>query len=360
MNEKSSIIPERPRLLGWQVGITYQSEAPGGVDREHLMRLLDEMAENEMNLLSLMMISYANYDPNHDGYCWPVQNPRLRNFWDSTAINGSESTEFVREVICTAAQRGIEVQLFMNWGLWNPARVIESYPSATRQKDRQCDYHPYSWRHCPDCPDVWQKGLDEVTDLLSYYDHPNVTSYVFECIDYGACFCEYTQKKFLQDTGSNIFEADDACLFDWKSKNIYGRIKAYIEHIKGLRPDMQVWLHSRGNPESGQNPNNLRKLDLDYLLPHTIQFPTKQHELYNMLDRLAPKPCVLHFCVRDKAPRNYPIWIKTPEIIAEVMNWVAEYPGDNLVGILFFNETIVSDQNRNAVYQQLKRWQQGS
>ncbi len=40
---------KRFRYLGWQVGLTYHAEAPGGVDRAHLLRLLDEMAGHGMN-----------------------------------------------------------------------------------------------------------------------------------------------------------------------------------------------------------------------------------------------------------------------------------------------------------------------
>ena len=60
-----------------------------------MMRLLDEMARNKMNLLSLMMNSTVENDPVHEGYCWPVRNPKLKGYWDSASINGQPSSEFV-------------------------------------------------------------------------------------------------------------------------------------------------------------------------------------------------------------------------------------------------------------------------
>jgi len=72
---------------------------PAGLDRDYLLRLLDEMAVNRMNLLSLMMQSYGYFDPAHDGYAWPVRNPRLLPYQDPNAVNARPGREFVRDII---------------------------------------------------------------------------------------------------------------------------------------------------------------------------------------------------------------------------------------------------------------------
>ena len=95
---------------------------------------------------------------------------------------------------------------------------------------------------------------------------------------------------------------------------------------------------------------------IDYLAPHTIQFAETREQIHAKLQRLAPNPCVLHFCTRDKRPKNYRLWIKTPEIIAQAMDWARTYPGDNLAGFSFFNATATSARNRRAVYEQIKRF----
>lgn len=345
------------KYLGWQVGITYQTPEPGGLDRDYMMRLLDEMSENGMNLLSLMMISYGYYDPNHDGYCWPVRNPKLRHYWDSSSTNGRESSEFVSEVIEAAAVRNIEIQLMMNWGIWTTEKIKAGYPSVLPQHPLEGDAHPCL--HCPDSEGAWQAGLDEVEDLLTYYDHPNVTSYAFERISYASrdyCYCPRTQDAYQRETGSSILTADDSELEAWKKRHIGSYIKKYVEHVKGIRPGISVWLHTQCAKGWGHDPSRLPHYGIDFVQPHTIQFPESRSQTYEKIAYLAPSPCVLHFCTRDRRPANYKLWIKDPEIIGEALDWAYEYPGDNLAGILFFNETATSPRNKNAVYELIKRF----
>ena len=346
------------RYLGWQVGLTYQTREPGGLDRDYMMRLLDDMATNRMNLLSLMMLSYSYFDPEHDGYCWPVRNPKLKHYWDSNCINGNESKEFVHEIIEAAAARGIEIQLMMNWGIWNTEKIKMGYPSVLPQQRRDGTSHPCL--HCPDSERAWQAGLDEVEDLLTYYRHPNVTSYAFERISYassGYCYCARTQEIYERETGSPIFNADDVQLEEWKKRHISACIKRYVAHIKSIRPTIAISLHTRCARGWGHDPARLSDSGIDCLQPHTLHFQESKGQIYKKLTYLAPNRCVLHFCTRDRRPANYDLWIKTPEIIAQALDWVYEYPGDNLDGILFFNETATSPRNKQAVYDLIRRFQ---
>lgn len=347
----------RFRTLGWQVGLTYQTETPGGLDRDYLLRLLDEMALHRMNTLSLMMLSYGFFGAGHDGYAWPVQNPRLACYRDSAAINADPDREFVRAIIAEAATRHIEVHLFLNWGIWNQERIRTGYPHAALQHARGTP--PDDWLHCPDAPDAWQLGLDEAADLLTYYRHPNVTSYAFERISYQSpsrCYCHYTQSAFLAETGRPLIEASPREIEAWKNDRIGRHLQAYTAHLRQVRPDLTVGLHTQCAPGWGHDPSRLRSQGIDYLLPHTIQFPTTCSELHAQLERLAPNRCVLHFCTRDRRPQNYDLWIKTPELISEALQWVEDYPGDNLDGILFFNEPATSSANQQAVYQGIARF----
>ena len=100
---------------GWQVGLTYQCRYPGGQDRDYFHALLREMAEHHMNLLSIMMQSYAYFDPLHDGYAWPTMNPKLECYRDTTALNAQPGTEFLHAIIEDAQDLGIEIELFLNW-----------------------------------------------------------------------------------------------------------------------------------------------------------------------------------------------------------------------------------------------------
>jgi hypothetical protein len=349
----------RLHYIGWQVGITYQAPAAGGLGRDDLMRLLDEMARHRMNLLSLMMLSYGYYDPNHDGYCWPVTNPKLKLYWDDQSLNGQPATEFVREVIVAAAQRGIEVQLMMNWGIWNPDRIRRGYPDASVQERRTRSSQP-QWLHCPDSPGSWQAGLDEVADLLTFYAHPNVSSYMFERLSYDSrdyCFCPHTRRQFQQDTGKPMPDASADELETWRKEHITAHLTRYVEHIHRVRPKLGVALHTQCATGWGHDPKRLGACGFNYLAPHTFQFRETRESFHRLLDRLSPNPCVLHFCSRDVRPQNYALWIKTPEIIAEGISWVLDYPGDRVKGIAFFNPTATSPRNRQAVYEQIKRFQ---
>ena len=349
------------KYVGWQIGVTYQAPDPHGLSRDYLLRLLDEMAANRMNLLSLMMISYGVFDAVHDGYCWPVRNEKLRHYRDASARNAEPSTEYVQEVIKAAADRGIAVQLFMNCGIWNAEKIRHGYPDSLQQQTRkEAEQNlPGSWVHCFDSPGGWQAALDEVADLLGFYDSPNVTSYGLERISYVGpdwCYCKATQDLFHRQTGESLLKASPERIEAWKTENVTGYLRSYAEHVRRLRPGMGVWLHTQCAPGWGHDPKRLAAAGVDGLLPHYVQFREDETQVHRRLEYLAPNPCVLHFCVRDQAPKNYPIWIKTPEIIRETIDWALRYPGDNLAGLLFFNETATSARNKAAVYEQIKRF----
>ena len=353
----STIKPRKLQYLGWQVGVTYQSMAPEGLDRDHFLRLLDEMASNRMNLLSLMMQSYGYFDPDHDGYAWPVQNPKLQPYRDKNAINARPDQEFLRKIIQEAATRNIAIQLFMNWGIWNPDFVKAAYPESSLQIKE--DNSPSGWLHCPDSPGAWQMGLDESTDLLQFYNHPNVVSYSFERISYSGkttCYCPYTKQAFQEATGQTFEDADARQREEWKTDQICRYLTQFSEHLRKIHPGIEIGLHTQCSRGWGHDPKRLQECGITYLMPHTIQFPTTKQELYFMLDYLAPNPCILHFCSRDRRPENYNLWIKTPEIIEEALQWVHDYPGDNVIGIVFFNEPATSPVNKEAVYQGLCRF----
>lgn len=349
----------RMRYVGWQVGVTYQAKAAGGLARDDMMRLLDDMARHRMNLLSLQMISYAHFDPSHDGYSWPVANPRLKPLWDSTAINAQPETEFVRAAIVAAAERGIEVQMIMNWGIWNPDKLRQHYPVLANYTPRPKPGDPPpkpTWFFCPDSPGAWRAGLDEIADLLAYYQHPNLTSYAFENLCSHDCHCAFTQEQFRQDTGKALLDTEEAEeRYAWARVHISGLLKQYVEHIRRIRPKLDVWLHTSCAKDWGHDPKRLPGCGFNYLLPHSFHFPITQERFYARLRSYEPNRCVLHFSARDIRPTNYRLWIQTPESIAEKIGWVLDYPGDNVAGILFYNPNAMSPRNIQAVYEQTKR-----
>jgi hypothetical protein len=344
---------------GWILGLTYGTKTPGGIDYQHCIHLLDEMHHNRMNLLSVMMQSYGFFDPMHDGYAWPVQHPKLQCYLDTHAINANPKTEFLTKIIDAAQDRGINIELTMNWGIWNNQIIKQSYPDAILQqseKTLKSGKNPDHWVHCPDSPGAMQLGIDEVCDLLRYYHHKNVTRFSFERLSYVSgkfCHCYFTKENQLK-MQQNHPELKKASENEIKRHLIKQYMKEYIKQIKKVRPDIQVGVSSRGTPEWGHNPQDFPEVGIEFCEPHTIQFKMSVKEIFKIVHYLSPNHCDLHFDVRDQAPTNYPIWIKTPKIIKKTLQEISTFQGSNLTGILFFNEASVSNANRQAVYDALK------
>nr|MDO8110579.1 hypothetical protein [Candidatus Sigynarchaeota archaeon] len=336
---------------GWQVGITYQSGRPGGLDHAYMRTLLHEMASHRMNLLSIMMQSYAYYDPQHDGYAWPCQNPKLAWYRDTAAVNAQPGAEFLHSIIDEARDIGIEIELFLNWGIWNKTTTAKAYPGVQGQVD--ASGRSMDWLQCPDAPDSWQLGIDEMNDLLSFYHHPNVTRFAFERVGYAGktyCYCPHSQAAFQADRGSTMKDATARQLAEWKQQHITELLRAYVARVKAARPEIHVGIHSRGEAAWGHDPARFKDVGIEFVEPHVAQHKTSKAELHANWDRLAPNLCILHFDARDNAPVNYPIWRKEPRIIEKIFGWVEQYYGNNLSGILFFNEPAVSLANKRCVY----------
>ncbi len=357
------------RYCGWLVGVSYCTPGPGGVTYDHLHGLLHEMHDHGMNYLSLMMQSYAYFDPVHDGYAWPVENPRLAGYVDEKNVNARKETEFVSRILEEAEQQKIEVEMTLNWGIWNNTRISKAYPDACLQQDRSG--RPAGSLHCPDSPGAWQLGLDEVADLLSVYGKfPALKRYAFERVSYagrGGCFCVHTRDAYASQNRAPacanvpptkapkpLEKIHDAELVGWKQDNIGRKITEYTSSIKARFPHIKIGCSTVGNPHWGHDPAKFREWGIEYVQPHTIQFKTGKRQLYRTWARLSPNPMILHFDLRDHAPQNYPIWQKTPKIIKQVMSWVRDAPSKNVSGMIFFNEPAVSPQNRQAMYDALE------
>ena len=134
-------------------------------------------------------------------------------------------------------------------------------------------------------------------------------------------------------------------------------MKEYVQYIKGLKPGIRVYNAFRPGGGWGHDPERLKEIGLDYVYAAPFEFDKSRRQLYDALDRLGPIESVVVGCdVRSETIQNYPIWIKTPEIIEEYVGWLDEYPGNNIQGLVFYNEAAVSDENRKAVYEQIRRF----
>ena len=91
-------------------------------------------------------------------------------------------------------------------------------------------------------------------------------------------------------------------------------------------------------------------------IPYMLHTAGDFSDIPRNLRAVHPLPAVGHVCVRSKPFKNYPVPPKTPEVIARFFDAVERTEADNLAGLMFFNESCVSDENRKAVYQGVRRF----
>ena len=342
--------------VGWQVGVNYQAEG-SGIDWPYLKNVIDRSADAGMNFISLMMVSYGYFCPEHDGYAWPVANPRLRPLRDRNCLNVNLESEFVSRALDYAKKRGFHCQLMMNGMIWNPARVASSYPQAASQRHSDGRKEIDGWLFCPDSPGGFQLAVDEIRDLLAFYADSPVDSFAFERLGYnaGTCYCAYSREQFRRDTGQDL-DASSLSHSIWKGNAARGHLKRYVDAIKQVRPGIGVWAHSGGAPEWGHYPHVLRDIGIAAVSNHGQHFLTTKQAFHQQLDWLDPLPCIPHLCVRDKPTQNYRVPLRGPEMIREHAEWLADYPGDRVQGAVFFNEVRTTERNKAVVYDIAQDW----
>lgn len=350
---------DRPGLrhLGWQVGLSYQTPRPEGKRPGELRRLIAEMRAGGMNLLSLMLVSYSYFD-NHDGFCWPTRRKSLQCYRDQHSVNANEKTEFLGRIVEEAKRAGMHVQLMTNWGLWNPERIVNGYPGATVQQGP--DGRSKGWLHCPDNPDVYRCGRDVMLDALEHYADRGVDSYAIEYPGYSGCFCRFTREAFARETGETLtsewVRANPATFERWKQKHIGGILKRLVGEVHARFSGVQIWLHTACAPGRGHSPKFIQEAGIPTVIPYLMHTAGDFSDIPRNLRAVHPLPAVGHVCVRSKPFKNYPIPPKTPDVIRKFFDVVEETTPDNLTGLMFFNESCVSDENRKAVYEGIQHF----
>lgn len=336
------------RYVGWQIGINYQTKNKEGLDKIYLENLLGEMKENGMNFISFMMISHKLNDPIHDGYAWPVRNPKMKCYVDKNCINANPKREFLSETIEQSADYGFHINLFTNQFWWNPEKVKIGYPNirsiespGNKTKENQ-NYH-----HCSDNKDTWRLSCDEVKDLLGYYSSSAIKSYGFEMLGQEGCTCPDTLKMF-----SDELENKQELWQDMRKKEV---IEEFVLFIKKIKPNIKVWHHGYMELKGNTSPESYRKAGIEVAIPciHTV---TDEDMLKKVLESSKDFPLVLHIDTRDNPTLNYPIPLKTPEYILKMGEWIEKNNRENLIGVVFFNEVATSNENKRAVYKLIKKW----
>ncbi len=353
------------QYVGWQVGITYQTRKKAGLDRHYLHDLLSEMRDQGMNFISFMMISHGLNDALHDGYAWPVANPKLKCYTDRHCLNSNPETEFLSGIIEEAGNLGFHVNLFMNGFWWNHNRVKVGYPDIRTMGEPTTPEALYS--HCADNDDTWRLACDEVSDLLAYYSRVPVSSYGFELIGRGGCHCPDTMKLFKNalasagldpDQNRNPHAAEDLWR-RWNGLRDKQVLEEFVRAIRHAAPALGIWHH--GYMELGDfggyrfSADSCRKAGVDMAMPcvHTLM---SEDMLEKVLASADGFPVALHVDTREGATLNYDVPAKNPEYLRNIGRWILEHNRHCLKGVVFFNEPFTSQENKKAVFVAVKTW----
>ncbi|MBU4199524.1 MAG: hypothetical protein KKE37_07315 [Verrucomicrobia bacterium] len=347
--------------LGWQVGLSYQTPRPEGKRPDELRQLIHEMRDHGMSFLSLMLLSYSYFD-DHDGYSWPPRRQSLRCYRDEHSLNADEKTEFLGDVIHEACQAGLHVQLMDTWGVWNPERIRKGYPGAALQE--LSDGRFADWVHCPDVPDVYRCGRDEMLDSLERYAAFGVRSYGIESVGYwlgtSSCFCRHTREAFARETGETLtsewVQANQVSLRQWKQEHVGGILKRLADEVHAEFPKVEIWLHSTCDQDRGHSSTFIQKAGIPVVIPYMMHTAGDFSDIPQNLCAVSPLPAVGHVCVRSQPFKNYPVPPKNPDVIKSFFDAIERTEADNLIGLMFFNESCVSRENRRAVYDGIRRF----
>ncbi len=369
MSAADAAEPHRPdsrgrfRYLGWQLGLSYQASAPEGRRPEELRQLLREMRDHGMNFISFMLVSYRFFDPEHDGFDWPVRRGGLLSYRDEHSLNAREETEFLGDIIQEAKEAGFHVQLMTNGGIWNPERIANGYPHARPQLD--WDGRQTSWVHCPDIADGYRCVRDTLLDALERYAARGVSSYAIEYPGYigNGCLCEATRAAFAAETGQELTpdwaRASRQQFNRWKEQHIGAILKRLVDEVHTQTPQVEIWQHTACTASGGRGhaPDPLRKAGIAATMPYLMHSSSPDFSgLSKNVDACSPLPAVAHVCVRAKPFKNYAIPPKNPAMIGRFFDAVEKTQMENLVGLVFFNESNVPPENRQAVYDGIKRF----
>jgi len=314
------------KYVGWQVGISYQTPVREGLSQKYVHDLVTNMKKDGMNLISFMMVSHELNDPMHDGYAWPVRNPRLRCYVDKQVINAGKKSEFLRQEIEYAADMGFHVQLFANNFWWNPKKAKIGYPGIKSLGGNDPACQGYS--HDAQNEDTWQMACDEAADMLEFYNSPSVASYGWETM------------------GSS----DPA----WKAT-----LKKFAGYVRGIRSDIEIWHHGYYEFSAPRTPEAYREAGIDVVFP-VIHNVVTEEQLCLILDSSKDFPLVLHVDTRDYPTDNYDVPAKSADYIERMGEWIAKHRRDNLLGVMFFNEAYTSETNKKAVRRVLGAWRNGN
>jgi len=366
---------KREMIFGWTTCLTYQTE-DRKLGYDYFSNLLDDMKDHGMTHLIVMMASHGYFSPGNHGLAWPVKNPKLAYQVDKNAVNAHGETEFFSRIIDKAHKLGIKV--FIEIKYLGMIGVREGYPGIEfltkqdggythniRTEASKFEKESIQTLHiCCDSAPAHQYMRDKIQDVLERYknldgivlEHPSYTGH--------SCYCKSSREKLINDTGKDREEIDIDILLEWKSYRIRDTLIDLKKLVKSINPNLVYGFYT-GVPSTdgnivgyqdnrGHRTETLNQVGFDFVMPYCEgRNREKEPEMIaKVIDHLAPMKIYLHTTIRRDMPRNYQLPPKGPEYIKNIINWGKEQfkKNDRFMGMTFFNEVKLPDENRQAVY----------
>ncbi len=350
-------------IFGWTTCLTYET-GNRNLGYNYFSRLLDEMKKNNMQRLLVMM------ENPHDSACdlynhgldWPVKNSKLESLIDTKAINAHESSEFFSKIVEKA--KGLAIEIYIEIKYMGMQGVKQSYPGIFENYDANGRKDMRYFHICCDNDQAHQYMRDKVEDVLQRY--PKIDGIALEHPSYwGVCSCQSTQSKFFCDTGKEISEAE---ILDWQNKRIAWAVSDLINLAKSIQKKIKFGMFTGFSPENGNikgyqhnrghSIETLRDIGLDFAMPYCEgRYKEKeQHEIERVIEYLEPLEIYLHTTIRRNPPSGYPLPPKDPKYIKNMIEWGKAYSKiqPRFLGMSFFNEVNIPQENRKAVYEAIK------
>ena len=217
---------------------------------------------------------------------------------------------------------------------------------------------------CCDSEPAHQYMRDKLKDVLERYR--DLDGIVLEHPSYSGntCYCASSQKRLLQDTGKSRSEIDEEELYQWKSRRIRDTLIDLVQLMKGINPKFEIGFYT-GVPATdgdiagyqdkrGHRTETLAQVGFDFVMPY-CEGRNRDREpemIGKVIDHLAPLKYYLHTTIRRDMPVGYALPPKSPSYVRNIIKWGKDrfQKDPRMMGMTFFNEVKVPEDNRRAVY----------
>jgi len=239
------------------------------------------------------------------------------------------------------------------------------YTHAVRPEASQYEKDAVESLHiCCDSEPAHTYMREKIKDVLERYR--DLDGIVLEHPSYfgNACYCKSSKDRLFNDTGKDIRKISQSDLIEWKNERVRDSLIDLKNLARSINQNIQFGFYSGFSPSNGDiagyqrnrghSIETLQQVGLDYVMPYCEGRHRENEiaEIEKVIEYLAPLKVLLHTTIRREPPHNYKLPPKGPEYIKRMIHWGKNYfnKNDRFLGMAFFNEVKIPQENRLAVY----------